>query len=99
MQGVARVRAYREINNNSAKDFKGQMYYSILPSLCRYIVSKCTVNYQKGDWYEIKVLCMYVCIVITYNSKSKDQSGKVANPARGRLMIFYFVLLKSHIIS
>ena len=29
-------------------------------------------------------LCMYVCIVITY-SKSKDQPGKVANPARGQL--------------
>ena len=30
---------------------------------------------------------MYVCIVITYymSSKSKDQPGKVANPARGQL--------------
>ena len=27
---------------------------------------------------------MYVCIVITY-SKSKDQPGKVVNPARGEL--------------
>ena len=27
-------------------------------------------------------LCMYVCMAITY-SKGKDQSGKVANPARG----------------
>ena len=27
---------------------------------------------------------MYVCMVITY-SKSKDQSGKVANPARCQL--------------
>ena len=27
---------------------------------------------------------MYVCMVITY-SKSKDQPGKVANPARGQL--------------
>ena len=27
---------------------------------------------------------MYVCMVITY-SKGKDQSGKVANPARGQL--------------
>ena len=27
---------------------------------------------------------VYVCIVITYN-KSKDQPGKVANPARGQL--------------
>ena len=30
-------------------------------------------------------VCMYVCIVITYNSKSMDQPGKVANPARGQL--------------
>ena len=29
-------------------------------------------------------VCMYVCTVITY-SKYKDQSGKVANPARGQL--------------
>ena len=28
--------------------------------------------------------CMYVCVVITY-SKSMDQPGKVANPARGQL--------------
>ena len=27
---------------------------------------------------------MYICMVITY-SKSMNQSGKVANPARGRL--------------
>ena len=27
---------------------------------------------------------MYVCMVITY-SKGKDQTGKVANPARGQL--------------
>ena len=27
---------------------------------------------------------MYVCMIITY-SKSKDQPGKVANPARGPL--------------
>ena len=27
---------------------------------------------------------MHVCMVITY-SKGKDQSGKVANPARGQL--------------
>ena len=30
------------------------------------------------------MLCMYVCMVITY-SKSMDQSGKIANPARGQL--------------
>ena len=29
-------------------------------------------------------VCMYVCMVITY-SKSMDQPGKVANPARGQL--------------
>ena len=29
-------------------------------------------------------VCMYVCMTITY-SKSKDQPGKVANPARGQL--------------
>ena len=29
-------------------------------------------------------LVQYVCMVITY-SKSKDQPGKVANPARGQL--------------
>ena len=30
--------------------------------------------------------CMYVCtMVIIYYSRSKDQSGKVANPARGQL--------------
>ena len=28
---------------------------------------------------------MYVCMVITYYSKSMDQPGKVANPARGQL--------------
>ena len=27
---------------------------------------------------------MYVCMVVTY-SKSKDQSGEVADPARGQL--------------
>ena len=50
---------------------------------------------MKGPWQEkpcttvYRVVCsmyvfMYVCIVITY-SKSKDQPGKVANPARGQL--------------
>ena len=29
-------------------------------------------------------VCMYLCMVITY-SKSMDQPGKVANPARGQL--------------
>ena len=29
-------------------------------------------------------VCIYVCMVITY-SKSKDQPGKVTNPARGQL--------------
>ena len=29
-------------------------------------------------------VCVYVCMVITH-SKSKDQPGKVANPARGQL--------------
>ena len=29
-------------------------------------------------------VCMYVCMVITY-SKSMDQPGMVANPARGQL--------------
>ena len=29
-------------------------------------------------------VCMYTCMVITY-SKGKDQSGKVANPARGQV--------------
>ena len=31
--------------------------------------------------------CVYVCIgmAITHNSKSKNQPGKVANPARGQL--------------
>ena len=29
-------------------------------------------------------MCMYDCVVITY-SKSKDQPGMVANPARGQL--------------
>ena len=28
---------------------------------------------------------MYVCMVITCYSKSMDQPGKVANPARGQL--------------
>ena len=28
---------------------------------------------------------MYVCMVITYNSKIMDQPVKVANPARGQL--------------
>ena len=28
---------------------------------------------------------MYVSMAITYNSKGKDQPGKVANPARGQL--------------
>ena len=30
------------------------------------------------------LVCVYVCVAITY-SKSKDQPGKVANPARGQL--------------
>ena len=30
------------------------------------------------------IVRIYVCMVITYN-KSKDQPGKVANPARGQL--------------
>ena len=36
------------------------------------------------DWSEVAMLkvCMYACMVITY-SKSKDQPGKVANPAHG----------------
>ena len=29
-------------------------------------------------------VCMYVCMVITYN-KGNDQPGKVANAARGQL--------------
>ena len=37
---------------------------------------------QKYD-YSIDGI-MYVCMVITYR-KSKDQPGKVANPARGQL--------------
>ena len=30
------------------------------------------------------ILLLYICMVITY-SKSMDQPGKVANPARGQL--------------
>ena len=40
---------------------------------------------------------MYVCMVITY-SKGKDQSGKVANPARGQLdKDFFFPHLRSRL--
>ena len=48
------------------------------------------VEYYKhcSLYYSIPGTCvciyMYVCMVITY-SKSKDQPGKVANPARGQL--------------
>ena len=36
---------------------------------------------------------MYVCIVITYYSKGKDQPGNAANPARGQLnSLFVFFL-------
>ena len=31
-----------------------------------------------------RYICLHVCMVITY-SKSKDEPGKVANPARGQL--------------
>ena len=34
--------------------------------------------------FDCMLACMYVCIVIIY-SKSLDQPGKVANPARGQL--------------
>ena len=49
---------------------------------------------DKANWFVVHTFClilyerayvyMYVCIVITY-SKSKDQSGNVANLARGQL--------------
>ena len=38
----------------------------------------------KQDPVVYGTVCMYVCMVITYN-KSMDQPGKVANPARGQL--------------
>ena len=45
------------------------------------IYNKCTRSYNFTEvWQEFK----YVCMVLTY-SKSKDQPGKVANPARGQL--------------
>ena len=34
--------------------------------------------------YVCMYVCVYVCMVVTY-SKSMDQPGKVANPARGQL--------------
>ena len=39
---------------------------------------------EKGKQVIHYVLCMHVCIVITYIN-SKDQPGKVANPACGQL--------------
>ena len=45
-----------------------------------YIVVVTLVQYRVS----VHLLNMYVCRVITY-SKSKGQSGKVANPARGQL--------------
>ena len=41
-----------------------------------------TDQYQNGS--SNLLVYMYVCMVITY-SKSMDQPGKVANPARGQL--------------
>ena len=35
--------------------------------------------------YSGMYVCMYVCMVIIYSKKGKDQSGTVANPARGHL--------------
>ena len=37
-----------------------------------------------GVSYHMSHVCMYVFMAITY-SKSKDQLGKAANPARGQL--------------
>ena len=40
--------------------------------------------YTSYDYNYTSILCMYVCMAITYK-KSKDQPGKVANPARGQM--------------
>ena len=43
---------------------------------------------QRGHALSTCTICMYVCIyvyMVTTYSKSMDQSGKVANPARGQL--------------
>ena len=50
------------------------------------MVINVSVQYNSGLLPDIILLtlCMYVCMVITY-SKSMDQPGKVANPARGQL--------------
>ena len=44
----------------------------------------CSDNKSSSSVCTITVACVYVWSVITY-SKSMDQPGKVANPARGQL--------------
>ena len=59
------------------------MYLSIDLSIYLSIFIKLHITAQSGPVIRV-ILCMYVCMDITY-SKSKDQPGKVANPARGQL--------------
>ena len=40
--------------------------------------------YDHGLDFLHQLICMYICMVITY-SKRMDQPGKVANPARRQL--------------
>ena len=47
-----------------------------------------TLFYHTHYWHEVGI-CVYVCMVITYNN-SKDQPGKVANPARGQVSLSPF---------
>ena len=45
----------------------------------------CASLFHTHYWYEVGMLCIYVCMYRHTYSKGKDQPGKVANPARGQL--------------
>ena len=55
--------------------------YVRLSSTCTYF---CTINQQHTHSSRPMNTIVHVCMAITY-SKSMDQPGKVANPARGQL--------------
>ena len=74
------VQQSRFIQLNWVEDVRISSYFDLLNKIKLHNFSTKTHNVCTYMY-----VCMYVCMIITNNIKSKDQPGKAANPARGQL--------------